>query len=454
MKDIIFSTATALASAIREKQVSALQVLEAHFAHIAKHNPLLNAIVTLDEERARKRAKQADDALAHGQLWGPLHGVPVTLKDFHSVAGMRSPWGGHPDYADRIPTDDSAMPAKLRQAGAIIMGLTNAHFWGNNIFGRTNNPWDLDRNPSGSSAGSAAAVAAGLSPLDIGNDSLASILRPASFCGVFGMRPTEHRVSNAGSKVFGTRHTWQPFTVAGPLTRSVEDLELALQVISGPDGRDMDVPPIPWRKAIGLQLQGLRIAWSHTFPKMPLAKDIHDSVESLVAELTRLGANIKQTIPELDYIREHELAWQFTRFIWEDVLRANGRLPPDALPLRLDDFYKAVCQREEFVRIWEQFFTQWDVLLCPVWMHTANLHTDTRTVVDGQAYTREEVSPSTESISPLTGLPSVVIPVRLDSQGLPIGIQLIGRRWEDERLLAIAKLVSNVAGGFRKPPGY
>lgn len=454
MKDIIFSTATALARAIREKQVSTMEVLEAHFAHIAKYNPQINAVVTLYEEAARERAKKADDALARGEVWGPLHGVPVTLKNLHSVAGMPSPWGGHSNFANRIPTEDSAMPAKLRQAGAVLMGLTNAHTFSNNIFGQTNNPWDVKRSPSGSSAGSAATVAAGLSPLDIGNDSLASILRPASFCGVFGMRPTEHRVSNAGGKVFGTPHTFQPFTVSGPLTRSVEDLALALQVISGPDGRDMDVPPIPWREATEVTLSGLRMAWSHTFPKMPLAKDIHDAIESLVAELARSSAYVKQAMPELDYIKEHDLAWQFMRLTWEDLMREIGWIAQDAPPLRLDDFYKAVAQREELVRIWEQFFTQWDVFLCPVWMHTANLHTDTGPVVDGKAYTWEEVSPSTESISPFTGLPSVVIPIGLDSQGLPIGIQLIGRRWEDERLLAISKLVSQVSGGFRKPPGY
>jgi amidase len=454
MKDIIFSTATALACAIREKQVSAMEVLEAHLAHIAKHNPKLNAIVLLDEKGAKKRAREADKALARGEVWGPLHGVPVTLKDMHSVAGMLSPWAGHPDYANRIPTEDSAMPAKLRGAGAVILGLTNAHLLDNNIFGRTNNPWDVERSPSGSSAGSAAAVAAGLSPLDIGNDSLASILGPAIWCGVFGMRPTEHRLSNAGGKVFGTPHTWQPFTVSGPLARSVEDLELALQVISGPDGRDMDVPPIPWREATGVKLRGLRIAWSHTFPKMPLAKDIHDSIESLVAELARLGAHIEQTMPDLDYIKEHDLAWQFMRFTWEDLFRANSMMAQDEPPLRLDAFYKAVVQREELVRTWEQFFTQWDVFLCPVWVTTADLHTDTQAIVNGKAYTEQEVSPSAQSISPLTGLPSVVIPVGLDAQGLPIGLQLIGRRWQDERLLAIAKLASEAAGGFRKPPGY
>jgi amidase len=454
MEDIIFSTATALANAIREKHVSATEVLEAHLAQIAKYNPSLNAIVVMYEEVARARARQADEALARGDIWGPLHGVPVTLKNMHSVAGVLSPWLGFPEYANRIPTEDSAMPAKLRQAGALIMGLMNAHAMDNNIFGVTNNPWDVRRSPSGSSAGSAVGVAAGLSPLDIGNDSLGSILIPASFCGVFGMRPTEHRISNAGTKVFGIPYLSLPFTVSGPLTRSVEDLELAVKVISGPDGRDPNVPPLGWREVMDIRLQNIRIAWSHTFPKMPIAENIRSAIESLVAELSTLGTYIKQAQPELDFVKAHALAFQIHPFIWEDLFRAGGFIASDATPLQIANFYDAICQREEIIRIWEQFFTEWDVFLGPVTMHTANLLTDTTPVVDGKAYSWEELSPSTETISPLTGLPSVVVPVGLDSQGLPICLQLIGRRWEDERLLAIAKLVSEITGGFRKPPGY
>lgn len=449
MTEIIFSTASELAKAIHDKQISATEALDAHLECIAKHDPPLNSIVTLYEETARKRAREADEALARGEIWGPLHGVPVTLKAVHSVAGVPSPWGVQPDSATRIPSEDSAMPAKLRQAGSVILGLTNTPLIDSNIYGRTNNPWDVERSPDGSSSGAAAAVAAGLSPLDIGTDAFGSVLNPASFCGVFGMRPTEHRVSNAGSKVLGTPHTFIPITVSGPITRSVEDLELALQVISGPDGRDMDVPPIPWRKATGVRLPGLRLAWSHTFPKMPIAKDIHDSVESLVAELGSLGVHVEQTMPELDYVKARDLGWQFVVFAWGEFFAT-----PDAPPVKLDDFYKAVARREELVRIWEQFFTQWDVFLCPTKTYTANLHTDTGLIIDGKAYTQEEVSESPRSISPLTGFPSVTIPVGLDSQGLPIGLQLIGRRWEDERLLAIAKLVAEVTGGFKKPPGY
>jgi amidase len=188
MNDILFSTATALARAIREKQVSAMEVLDAHLAHIAKHNPALNAIVTLDVEGARQRAQAADTALAHGETWGPLHGVPLTLKDAHSVAGMRTTAGFEP-LKGYIPPKDGAIAARLKSAGAIILGKTNVpvllgNFQTENpIFGRSNNPWNLDRTPGGSSGGACAAVAAGLVPLEIGSDLGGSIRLPAHFCG-------------------------------------------------------------------------------------------------------------------------------------------------------------------------------------------------------------------------------------------------------------------------------
>lgn len=454
MDNIIYSTITELAAAISNKQVSAVEVTEAHLARIARHNAAVNAVVVVYEDSARRRAKDADAALARGEVWGPLHGVPVTLKAHHSVGGLNSPWLCLPEFADRVAAVDSSVPAKLRAAGAVILGLTNAHAASDNIFGETINPWGHGRSPSGSSAGSAAAVAAGMSPLDIGSDGLASILRPAAFCGTFGMRPTEHRVSNAGLKALGVQRIFDPMTVCGPLARSVDDLALALRVISGPDGHDMSVPPIPWRHAEQASLSAVRIAWSHAFPKMPLAKDIFDAIEDLVAALARSGARIRQAIPQLDFVQAHHFAWQFIRQTADEIMRRVGMTPKDAPPLRLEDFLRSMHEREGYARAWSQFLDEWDVFLCPVWMHTASLLTDELPVVDGRKYEWDDVSPSCESISPLTGLPSVVIPVALDSQGLPIGVQLIGRRWGDERLLAIAEAVSRVAGGFRRPPGF
>jgi amidase len=451
---IVYSTATELAAAIWSRQVSAVEVLDAHLTQIAEHNPRLNAVVTLDEDGARRRAEAADRALQRRERWGPLHGVPVTLKDTHSVAGLRGTWGGLPEYAQRIATEDSAIAAKLRQAGAVIVGTTNVSLWNDNIFGRSNNPWDLERTASGSSAGSAVAVAAGLSPLDIGSDSLASLIGPAAFCGVFGMRPTEHRVSNAGCKAFGIPHTWLPFTVHGPLARSVEDLELAMEAISGPDGRDPDVSPLGWRRRPRVRWKELRIAWDHTFPNMTVARDVRQATENLADQLRRKGAFVERTKPELDYLAEHRLAWQFMPYSWDEIFRANGWIAADEPQPTLEEFRQAVHQREQLTLTWERFLSSWDAVLYPAAPTTATRHGETEPVIDGQKVPADENECVTDSISPLTGLPCIVVPVGLDSLGLPMAVQLIGRRWEDERLLAIAASIAHLVGEVPRPPGY
>ena len=193
MAEVIFSSLTRLAGAIRAGQISAAEVLEAHLAQIAAHNPTLNAVVTLDIEQARKQAREADQALARGEIWGPLHGVPFTLKDAHATAGMRTTTG-FPPLADYVPQEDSPVAARLKAAGGNLMGKTNVHMMLadpaqsiNPIFGRTNNPWNIARTPSGSSGGAAATLAAGMTPFEIGTDLSGSIRIPAHFCGVFGL---------------------------------------------------------------------------------------------------------------------------------------------------------------------------------------------------------------------------------------------------------------------------
>jgi amidase len=243
--DLVFAPAAELARRIRRRAVSAAELLDALLAHIARHNPQLNAIVALDAEAARLRAREADAALARGEDWGPLHGVPVTLKDFHLTAGLRTTWG-MAALADHVPTRDSAIPARLKTAGAIIVGKTNIDLgFPDNPLPRANNPWDLERTPGGSSTGAAAAVAAGLSPLDIGSDLGGSVLNPAHYCGIFGMRPTERRVSLAGL-------SGDPLP---DIARSVEDLRLAMQSSPGRTGAIVKCRPCPgapyrpWRSA-------------------------------------------------------------------------------------------------------------------------------------------------------------------------------------------------------------
>ena len=459
MDELAFASATDLAARIRKRRVSATELLDVYLARIARYNPSLNAIVTLHDAQARKRAREADAALARDETWGPLHGIPMTLKDAHSVAGMRTTSGFQP-LANFVPREDSTVAARLKAAGAIVMGKTNVPVLlgdfqtDNPIFGPTNNPWDLERTPGGSSGGACAAVAAGLAPLEIGSDIGGSIRIPAHFCGVFGLKPTEHRVSLAGHipEPPGSPRGVRVMGVIGPHARNVEDLSLALRVIAGADGRDTDVPPVPLLPEVSPpSLEDLRIAWAPTFPNVPVARDVRVAIEGLATELARLGCRVEERLPEVNFGEQRELySW-----LVEAVIRVFQPPPEGTQPLSLADYLTALHRRDYFICAWERFLTGWDALLCPVAMTTAFPHhaTGTPLEVDGETVRYwEEISHSAPFN--LTGHPVVVIPLGQDREGLPIGVQVVGRRWDEERLLAIAKVLVEVTGGYRLPPGY
>ncbi len=454
--DIVFSSTTQLAAAIRAGKVSANEVLEAHLAQIDKHNPALNAIITMDAERARERARQADEALAHGQVWGPLHGVPFTLKDAHSTAGMRTTTGFPP--LDHVPHEDSTVTARLKSAGGILIGKTNvpvmlADFQSNNpIFGRTNNPWNIERTPGGSSGGAAAALASGMTPFEIGTDLSGSIRIPAHFCGVLGLKPTENRVSSVGH-IPGLKapRSIRIMSAIGPMAHTVEDLELLYSIIAGPDGRDTEVRPMPVDDVPELALKKLRIAFAPTFPGFPVAADIRHAIEELAQQLDRLGAVVEEAaLPELDFSQELSSAGELIGMV-------IGAFQPEANkpPTTLAQYLEALHRRDQSMIAWERFFQDWDVLLCPPSMTTAFPHCETGTPlqVDGREVDYWMVS-AHSTLFNYTGHPSIVLPHKLDRDGLPIGIQIVGKRWDESRLLAVAKVLSKVTGEFRQPPGY
>jgi amidase len=454
MQDLTSTTATELAAAIRERRVSSTEVLGAYLARIARYNPALNAVITLDEEGARQRAREADAALARGELWGPLHGVPMTLKDGHSTAGMRTT-AGYPPLAGYVPTEDGTVAARLKAAGAIIMGKTNVSprlldiQSYNAIFGRTNNPWNVDRTPGGSSGGAAAALATGMTPLEIGSDLAGSIRIPAHFCGVYGLKTTEHRVSIWGhipdlpGAVRSHRIMWS----IGPLARSVEDLALAYRIIAGPEGRDPDVPPLPIGELPHLAFKDLRIAWAPTFPGVPVAASTRDVLHKMASEVGRLGARVEETLPDVSFA---ELAK--ARAYLSRAVRLAFEPPSEDEPVpSLAEYYTALHTRDAFIIEWEEFFASWDALLCPVAMRAAFPHcpTDTPLEVDGEQVNYWRVIGHCAPFN-FTGHPVVVVPIGNDEDGLPIGMQIVGKRWGEERLLAIAALVAEVAGPFQR----
>jgi amidase len=455
--DIVFASTTQLATAIRAGHVSASEVLEAHLAQIDKHNAALNAVITLDAGRAYERAREADEALARGEVWGPLHGVPFTLKDAHATAGMRTTTG-FPPLADYVPKVDSPVAARLKAAGGNLMGKTNVHMMLgdpaqsiNPIFGRTKNPWNSERTPGGSSGGAAAALAAGMTPFEIGTDLTGSIRIPAHFCGVFGLKPTEQRVPLTGliPGLPGPRSI-RIMSCIGPMARTVEDLALLLAVIAGPDGRDTDVAPVPVEEMPQLELNRLRIAFAPTFPGFPVAAEMRKAVEEFAGRLSALGAVVEEAaLPQVDFQQELASASALMGMMM-------GAFQPEEneRPTRLSHYLEALDIRDRSIAAWEQFFEKWDVLVCPPSMMTAFPHCEpgASLLVDSQEVSYWMVS-AHSTVFNYTGHPAVVLPYKLDRDGLPLGIQMVGKRWSDSRLLAMAKALSAVTGTFQRPPG-
>ena len=476
-----FSTANEIAEAIRLRRASALEVLEMYLGRIAKYNPALNAICTLDEAGARARAQEADAALARGELWGPLHGVPMTIKDALETAGLRTT-GGYPPLAHHVPEKDATAVARLRAAGAVLLGKTNVPPLSadgradNPIFGRTNNPWNLERTPGGSTGGGAAAVAAGLSAFDLGSDLAASVRMPAHWCGLFGLKPTEGRVPNSGHipEVPGEPHAVRHMNVLGPLARSVDDLATILEVIAGPDDRDWETAPAPLDEPSPRPLSAFRFSWTTRFGSETPSRETVQALQSLAGRLSAAGCRVDERTPEgFDF----DAAWE----TWGEIviaervvtqgeaarervekLRASlGDLPvargaAKGARASIADYMRALTRRDDLIASLERFFEGCDAWLCPVSYGPAIGHVPfgTPVDVDGRKVPYFLATTAFTCAFNLTGHPALVLPLAITKDDLPIGVQVVGRRWSEPLLLAAARQLSLVTGPFRAPPGY
>jgi amidase len=403
------------------------------------------------------QARAADAALARGEDCGPLHGVPFTLKDAHATAGMRTTTG-FPPLADCVPQEDSTVTARLKAAGGVLIGKTNvatmlADYQSNNlIFGRTNNPWKLERTSGGSSGGAAAALAAGMTPFEIGTDLSGSIRIPAHFCGVFGLKPTEQRVSLAGLiPGLPPTRSIRIMSCIGPMARTAEDLALLYRIIAGPDGHDTEVQPVPIENLPEITLKNLRIAVAPTFPGVPVAAEIRHAIEQLAQQLERAGAVVEHAaLPALDFNQDLASAGELIGMM-VGAFQPEENTPPTTLA----HYLEALHRRDQSMLAWEQFFQSWDVLLCPAAMVTAFPHCEPGAplLVDGQDVNYWMVS-AHGTVFNYSGHPAAVLPYAQDRDGLPIGVQLVGPRWGESRLLAIANALAAVTGAFKRPPGY
>lgn len=486
MKQPVYATATQLAQAIQSKEVSVVEVIEAHLAQIARYNPKLNAIVTLDAEGARQRACEADAALARGECWGPLHGVPFTAKDFYETAGLRTT-AGFNGLAHHIPVNDAAAVARMRQAGAILLGKTNMPLLGQDVqcnsplLGIGNNPWDLGRTPGGSTGGGAAAVAAGFTPIELGSDGNGSIRIPAHYCGVFGFKPTEFRVPGTGhiTDLPGKPHAFRHLVCFGPLARSTEDLKLVLSVIAGPDGHDFLVPPVPLLPATSKPLQNLRLAWNSDIGGVAVTADTRRLLADMIARLEEQGCKSEQRALPFDLDAAWRTGGALTTAMAVPVIPTALRwlgaalyplLFPDqpfhagmakGLRMGISGYMKTLTARENFTAAMESLFDHYDAFLCPVAATPAFTHRRPAVSapgkpieVDGKKMPYWMATVYHTSIFNLTGHPVVVIPLGLSAEGLPIGVQVIGKLWQDMEILDIAAKLSAVLGPSPVPPGY
>ncbi|MDJ0726474.1 MAG: amidase family protein [Prochloraceae cyanobacterium] len=492
--NIRFTPAHKLAEMIRNREISALETLEAYLQQIEQHNGKLNAIVTLDAENARKRAKQADEALARGENWGVLHGVPITIKDNLETAGLGTT-GGYKPLKDYIPKQDATTVARLKAAGAIVFAKTNMPVLGgdyqsnNPMFGRTNNPWNLDLTVGGSSGGSAGAIAAGFSALELGSDIGGSIRVPAHYCGVFGFMPTDRRVPTTGHipPLPGQADYVRNMLRVGPIGRSIEDLKLSFAVIAGADKRQPQIPPLELDRPTEKKISDLRIAWTYGFELLQVSQDTRLAIEKLINNLSNTGCYLEECNPTdlnwedvlanygplcfmelfvassssiagflagmLTTIRTEFTAFTQTKFKSGTPLAKNSHL---VLPPSLDKYATILTERDRLIAIMDRFMDRWDAWICPVSMTPAFSHRSfgKPIEVDGVKYPYLLAAGGYTMPLNVTGSPVAVIPIGQTQEGLPIGIQIVGKRWQDMELLTVAEQINQAVGSFSNPPHY
>jgi amidase len=455
--DLTSLTATEIAALVRKREASALDVVEAHLARIARLNPKLNAIVTLDADGARARAREADATMAKGGPRGPLHGVPFTLKDMHAAAGMQTSMGTR--LTARVADRDGVVAERLKGAGAILLGKTNMAIsvqTNSELYGLTCNPYDLGRASGGSSGGAAAAVAARLVPFDVGTDMSGSIRMPCHFCGVFGLKPTTHRIPSApflGPP--GVPRIDRDLGVSGPIARSAADLALLFRVLAGPDPRDYEVAPVPVAEVAEREPASLRIAFAPTIEGIACGRGMREVLERAAARLAEAGARVEARALPFTF---QDLLASFRKLIpiSLSVLAKFGLAPPAAVAgakvAEPSDLAVALDERDAFAAKLEAFLEGYDAWMCPSSITTAFPHCPPGSPIDVDGVAVPSLCVDHASIiTTFTGSPSLVVPVGLDTLGLPVGAQLVGRRWRDEDLVAVGGAVARVVGPLPAP---
>ena len=481
-----FKTATELSAALAAKQVSAVELAQDVIGRIERHDGKINAVCVRDFDRGLEAARAADAARGRGET-GPLLGIPLTVKESYNVAGLATTWG-NPAQKDFVPPQDALSISRIKQAGGVLLGKTNVPLglgdWQsyNDIYGTTNNPYDLGRTPGGSSGGSSAALAAGYGPLSMGSDIGGSLRVPAFHCGIYAHKPTLTLVPTRG-------HNPPPLPalpidrdlgVIGPMARSAADLSLLLDVVAGPDPLEAGVayqlalPPARHR-----ELKNFRVLLIDTDPVMPTAKSVRGAIEKLADNLGKAGVTVTRASPLLpDFAASSRLymrllmsflAASLMPDIYADAVAAAAQLAPDnnslaaerlrGIALSHRDWVMADGGRARLRAQWRELFKSFDAVICPV-MPTPAYPQDhsepqeaRRIAIDGKDYLYSDQL-AWAGIATLPGLPSTAIPIGFSPEGLPVGVQIVGPWLEDRTPLRMAELIEREFGGFVPPPMF
>ncbi len=464
--EIVFLTATDLAAHIRRGDLSAREVMAAHLEHIERVNPQVNALVSLIPDQALAAARAADEAQAHGAPLGPLHGLPVAHKDLFLTRGLRTTFGS-PIFADFVPDDDELIVARLKAAGALTVGKTNTPEFGagsqtfNPVFGATLNPYDVSKTCGGSSGGAAVALACGMLPIADGSDMGGSLRNPAGFCNVVGLRPSPGRVPR-----WPTQAPWSPLSVDGPLARTVRDVATLLTAIAGPDARDplsIAEPGNVFARPLARDFHGVRVAWSRDLGGLPIDPRVSRVIDAQRGTFEALGLQVEDADPDLseaDEVFKTLRAWQF-ELNHGELLDAHRNRMKETVVWNIEagrqlsgpQIGRAERLRAVLHERMRQFMTRYEFLVLPVsQVPPFDVTQPYITEIDGvQLDTYIDWMRSCYWISVL-GQPALSVPCGFTDEGLPVGVQIVGRWRDDFGVLQLAHAFEEATGFWRRRP--
>ena len=477
-----FLSAKKLAALIRRKKIGSVELLDLYLERVARLNPKLNAIVVLDGKRAREQARKADRAAAKGDWKGPLHGVPMTVKEAFDLEGHPTTWG-RIDMKGNIAKRHALAVQRLMDAGAVVFGKTNVPAlladWQtfNPVYGTTNNPWDVTRGPGGSSGGAAAALAAGLTGLELGSDIGASIRNPAHYCGVFGHKPTFELCPIEGHNLPPNQST-KDMLVIGPLARSADDLEISLKLISKPDRFSARGIKIVLERPKA-DVRKLRIAVLATAPNAEVDDSVQAGILAAAAAFAKKGAKVSDKArPDIDLFEAHRVFVHLLRGATSSALNDEQFAAQRGLAAKLaadDSSYQGWMmrgntmslrewhgwheKRQQFRMKWAQFFDEWDLLLCPAAATAAFPHNQKGERWERMVTVNGKPQPSTTQMfwagyPGMAYLPSTVAPAGFTRENLPTGVQIVGPQYGDLSTIAAARFLENNLQAFVAPPGF